>query len=73
VQLRTVEPFVRRLCEESKSVTYRVDPGVNHFTIRQYGHMDTLAWMQGILAGNAPVSDCGLLAQPCYIESKRQN
>jgi pimeloyl-ACP methyl ester carboxylesterase len=64
VKLRTVEPFVHRLCEEEKNVTYRVYPGVNHFTIRQFSHMDTLAWMEGILAGNAPVSDCGLLAQP---------
>jgi pimeloyl-ACP methyl ester carboxylesterase len=64
VKLRTIEPFVRRLCEENKSVTYRVYPGVNHFTIRQTGHMDTLAWMADILAGNAPASDCGLLTQP---------
>ena len=64
VQLRTVEPFVCRLCEENKSVTYRVYPGVNHFQIRQSSHLDSLAWMQDILAGNAPVSDCGLFAQP---------
>lgn len=64
VQLRTVEPFVQRLCAENKNVTYRVYPGVNHFTLRQTSHVDTLAWMQGILAGDAPVSDCGLLAQP---------
>ena len=64
VQLRTVEPFVQRLCEENKQVTYRVYPGVNHFTIRQNSHLDTLAWMQDILAGNVPASDCGLLIQP---------
>ncbi|MBS3783302.1 MAG: hypothetical protein KGY78_02540 [Anaerolineae bacterium] len=64
VQLRTVEPFVRRLCEENKSVTYRVYPAVNHFTIRQYSHMDSLAWMADRLAGNAAASDCGLLLQP---------
>jgi hypothetical protein len=64
VQLRTVEPFVRRLCEEDKSVTYRVYAGVNHFTIRQSSHLDTLAWMQDVLDGNAPVSDCRLFAQP---------
>ena len=63
VKLRTVEPFVQRLCEEGKRVTYRVYPDVNHFTIRQSSHLDTLAWMEGILAGNAPVSDCGLLTQ----------
>jgi hypothetical protein len=64
VQLRTVEPFVQRLCAENKNVTYRVYPGVNHFTIRQNSHMDTLAWMQDILAGKTPISDCGVLAQP---------
>jgi acetyl esterase/lipase len=64
VQLRTVEPFVRRLCEEGKSVTYRVYPGVNHFTIRQNSHLDTLAWMRDILAGNMPASDCGRILHP---------
>ena len=64
VRLRTVEPFVRRLCEENKSVTYRVYPGVNHFQIRQSSHLDSLAWMQDIIAGNSPVSDCGLFVQP---------
>jgi pimeloyl-ACP methyl ester carboxylesterase len=64
VRLRTVEPFARQLCEENKSVTYRVYPGVNHFTIRQYSHLDTLVWMADRLAGNAPASDCGLFHQP---------
>ena len=64
VRLRTVEPFVRRLCEANKSVTYRVYPGINHFTIRQNSHLDSLVWMQDIMAGNVPVSDCGLFAQP---------
>ena len=64
VRLRTVEPFVRRLCEENKSVTYRLYPGVNHFTIRQYSHLDSLAWMADRLAGIAPASDCSILAQP---------
>jgi len=64
VRLRTVEPFVARLCEETKRVTYRVYPGVNHFTIRQASHFDTLAWMQGILSGETPASDCGRLINP---------
>ena len=64
VRLRTVEPFVERLCEENKRVAYRVYPDVNHFTIRQSSHMDTLAWMRNILDGNAPASDCGLFTQP---------
>jgi pimeloyl-ACP methyl ester carboxylesterase len=64
VQLRTVEPFVRRLCTENKHVVYRVYPGINHFTIRQRSHLDTLAWMQDILSGNTPLSNCELLAHP---------
>jgi pimeloyl-ACP methyl ester carboxylesterase len=64
VRMRTVEPFVRRLCEENKSVTYRIYAGINHFQIRQVSHLDSLAWMQGILAGNGHVSDCGLFVQP---------
>ncbi len=64
VRLRTVGPFVRRLCEKNKSVTYRVYPDVNHFTIRQYSHMDSLAWMEATLVGDTPPSDCGLLIQP---------
>jgi hypothetical protein len=64
VRLRTVEPFVRRLCEAEKNVTYRVYPDVNHFTIRQNSHLDSLAWMDAVQAGHAPPSDCGHLTQP---------
>lgn len=63
VRLRTIEPFVQRLCSEDKNVTYRTYAGVNHFKIRQSSHVDTLAWMADILAGNIPVSDCGALGQ----------
>ena len=64
VRLRTVEPFVQRLCEENKNVTYRVYPGINHFQIRQASHLDSLAWMKNILDGSMPASDCGTVAQP---------
>jgi pimeloyl-ACP methyl ester carboxylesterase len=64
VRLRTVEPLVRRFCEVDKSVTYHVYPGVDHFKIRQASHMDTLMWMQDIVAGNTPVSDCERFTQP---------
>jgi pimeloyl-ACP methyl ester carboxylesterase len=59
VRLRTIEPFVERLCSEGKNITYRTYPGVNHFKIRQSSHVDTLAWMASILDGNIPLSDCG--------------
>jgi acetyl esterase/lipase len=64
VQLRTVEPFVARLCEANKHVTYRVYPGVHHFLTRQYSHVDTLTWMEAILTGNRPLSDCEKLGPP---------
>ena len=64
VRLRTVEPFVRRLCEAQKNVTYRVYPGVNHFKIRQASHLDSLAWMEAVQAGETPSSECGHLLQP---------
>jgi len=64
VQLRTVNRFVTRMCQEGKSVTYRVYAGIDHFQTRQYSHVDTLAWMQDVLAGNTPTSDCGRFVQP---------
>lgn len=58
VQVRTVEAFRSYLCGEGKNVTYRLYPAVNHFQTRQYGFIDTLSWMQTILNGDVPVSNC---------------
>ena len=58
VQLRTVNRFVTSMCQEDKSVTYRLYTGIDHFQIRQYSLVDTLAWMQDIQDGNTPASDC---------------
>jgi pimeloyl-ACP methyl ester carboxylesterase len=58
VRLSTVNRFVTSVCEQGKSVTYRVYPGIDHFQTRQYSLVDTLSWMQGILEGNTPASDC---------------
>jgi pimeloyl-ACP methyl ester carboxylesterase len=58
VQVRTIEAFRSYLCGEGKNVTYKLYPGVNHFQTRQYGYIDTLTWMQTILNGDSPTSNC---------------
>lgn len=63
VRLRTVNRFVTRMCQEGKNVAYRVYTGIDHFQTRQYSLVDTLTWMQDILAGNAPISDCARFVQ----------
>ncbi len=50
--------FVTEMCEKGKNVTYHLYPGANHFTTRQHGFLDTLRWMQSILAGDIPESGC---------------
>jgi pimeloyl-ACP methyl ester carboxylesterase len=52
------DAFVRQQCSLGASVTYRVYPGVHHFQVRQVGFRDALAWMQSIVDGEAPPSDC---------------
>ena len=63
VQLPTVNRFVTSMCEQGKSVTYRLYPGIDHFQTRQYSMRDTLSWMQGVLEGSAPTSDCARFVQ----------
>ncbi|MBN1581573.1 MAG: hypothetical protein JXA89_12790 [Anaerolineae bacterium] len=63
VQLHTVNRFVTSMCQEGKNVTYRVYSGIDHFQTRQYSLLDTLAWMQDILSGNTPASDCARFVQ----------
>jgi pimeloyl-ACP methyl ester carboxylesterase len=58
VKVRTIEAFRSYLCGEGQNVTYKLYPGVNHFTTRQYGFVDTLTWMQTILNGDSPASNC---------------
>jgi pimeloyl-ACP methyl ester carboxylesterase len=58
VQVRTIEAFRSYLCGEGKNVSYKLYPGVNHFMTRQYGFVDTLTWMQTILNGDSPASNC---------------
>lgn len=58
VQVRTIEAFRSYLCGEGKNVTYKLYGGVNHFQTRQHGFVDTLTWMQTILNGDTPTSNC---------------
>lgn len=58
VQVRTIEALRSYLCGEGKNVTYKLYPGINHFMTRQYGFVDTLTWMQTILNGEMPASNC---------------
>ena len=58
VKLRTINRFVAYMCGEGNNVTYNIYGGVNHFQTRQYSFFDTLTWMQNILTGDAPVSNC---------------
>jgi len=58
VQVHTIEAFRSYLCGEGQNVSYKLYPGVNHFQTRQYGFVDTLTWMQAILNGDSPMSNC---------------
>jgi len=58
VRVRTIEEFVAYMCTEGKNVTYKLYPGANHFQTRQCSFVDTLMWMQYILDGNVPTSNC---------------
>jgi len=62
VKVRTIEAFVSYLCGTGQNVTYNRYPGVNHFQTRQHSFYDTLMWMEYILAGNTPSSNCAGVA-----------
>jgi pimeloyl-ACP methyl ester carboxylesterase len=64
VKVHTVEAFVSYMCLEGINATYNLYPGVNHFQTRQRSFADTLIWMEHILDGNTPTSNCpGAAAQ----------
>lgn len=50
--------FVRRHCALGADLTYRIYDGVHHFQARQFGFMDTLAWMESVLYNRSRPSDC---------------
>ena len=53
--------FMQQMCQLGKSVTYYLYPGVNHFGTRQHSFVDTLNWMQNIMAGGVPRADCAMI------------
>lgn len=55
---RTVERFVGTLCNSGKNVIYSLYPEANHFTTRQFSFVETLTWMQTILADETPEANC---------------
>lgn len=59
VQVNTIKKFINYMCAADGNVTYRLYPGVDHFQTRQYSFVDTLTWMQNIVDGNIPPSNCG--------------
>lgn len=58
VKPRTIRSFVSYLCSQGQNVTHNLYPGVDHFQTRQCSFLDTLTWMEVILAGNTPTSSC---------------
>jgi alpha-beta hydrolase superfamily lysophospholipase len=58
VKVRTIEAFAAYLCGTGHNVTYNRYPGVDHFQTRQHSFYDTLLWMEYILDGNTPSSNC---------------
>jgi pimeloyl-ACP methyl ester carboxylesterase len=63
VKVGTIEQFVSYVCQQGVNVTYNLYPGINHFQIRQGSFDDTLRWMEYILDGNTPVSNCTNVAR----------
>jgi hypothetical protein len=58
VKVHTIQEFVSYLCGAGKNVTYKLYRGVDHFQTRQASFVDTLTWMQYVLGGNTPTSNC---------------
>lgn len=50
--------FMDQLCALGSSVTWYEYEAVAHGEIRWNSFYDVLAWMEGIVEGNAPRSDC---------------
>lgn len=57
---QTNEAFMTQICAMGKRVTYNLYPGIDHFGTRQSAFIDTLQWMQELLNGGSPRSDCPL-------------
>lgn len=58
VTANTVKGVARKMCDLGGSITYREHPNVNHFLIKGVGFRDALGWMENIVKGNTPESNC---------------
>lgn len=56
------EKFMGELCAMGTSVTYLRYPAVSHAYIRRESFQDTLSWIQHLVEGGLPESDCVDLA-----------
>jgi acetyl esterase/lipase len=52
------EAFRNRLCEQGTAVTYLEYPAVPHTEIRWTSFGDALSWMQRVVNGDVPETDC---------------
>ncbi len=52
------EAFIAQACAAGERITYVSYANVDHFQTRQFGYRDTLSWIQGVLGGSEPRSDC---------------
>jgi hypothetical protein len=62
VKVHTIEAFVSDLCRQGHNVTYRLYPGLDHFQTRQGCFDETIQWMQQVLDGDVPPSNCSSYA-----------
>jgi pimeloyl-ACP methyl ester carboxylesterase len=64
VRAHTIQDFVSYMCRQGVNVTYHLYPGLNHFQTRQGSFAETVRWMEYILDGNTPTSNCSSAAAP---------
>lgn len=58
VTTKSQKEFMTKTCEAGNNITYIEYPGVHHYQTRQISFKDSLNWMQDILEGEIPRSDC---------------
>ncbi|MCH7951313.1 hypothetical protein IH980_01060 [Patescibacteria group bacterium] len=58
VTLKSQKEFINQMCSAGNNLTYLEYPGVHHYQTRQVSFQDTLDWMQDIVNGQTPKSDC---------------
>ena len=59
VTLKSQKEFINQMCSSGNNLTYLEYAGVHHYQTRQVSFQDTLDWMENIVNGQTPKSDCG--------------